>query len=533
MMMKKHLLPLPLLAVVLFAAACQKPQNEAERNAEVERRAQERLAAERQAQKEQELTQREAALKAREKALAKRGRSPLPVVPATAAPATPPSQPGVAQTEPATYTIFYRRLDPYGDWLETSNYGYVFQPRVALQNRDWRPYTVGHWVYTDAGWTWISEEKFGWATYHYGRWIRLRGIGWVWVPGRQWAPAWVSWRRGDNYVGWAPLPPEADFDRLSGIQNWADNYYDIGPQQYNFVSANEFGAQLSPRQIVPPQQNVTIINQTTNVTNITYQNSIVINHGPSYDELRARSRQPIERFRLERSRDLNNDQPAIRGEVVTLPAVDFNQPEKNARPSRVARRVDQVTPERGWSGIADEQTAQKARAKMRGEATPPPNLPRRSSVTPSPNEPVVARLGSTPAASPMPAVVPSATPTPPGRRGRAETQKEKREQREQKRAARQAEREKRMLEKRGRSQQPDLTPTPRPSPSPTPSPSATETPSPSATWKPKLLPTPNESATASATESPSPTPRRGANPDRLEHRGKPGGAMTTPPGGRP
>ena len=73
--------------------------------------------------------------------------------------------------------------------------------------RNWRPYADGYWAYTDVGWTWVSNEDFGWATYHYGRWARLRDHGWVWVPGREWGPAWVSWRTGGDYVGWAPLPP--------------------------------------------------------------------------------------------------------------------------------------------------------------------------------------------------------------------------------------------------------------------------------------------------------------------------------------
>ena len=130
-----------------------------------------------------------------------------------------------------SYSTFYTRLESDGDWIETSNYGYVWQPRLAHESRTWRPYSNGRWVYTDAGWTWISEEPFGWATYHYGRWTRLRNVGWVWVPGNEWAPAWVSWRKSDDYVGWAPLPPEARFERASGIHNWADNYYDIGPDQ--------------------------------------------------------------------------------------------------------------------------------------------------------------------------------------------------------------------------------------------------------------------------------------------------------------
>src|SRR5439155_1194936 len=163
-------------------------------------------------------------------------------------------------------------------------------------------------------------EPFGWATYHYGRWTRLRGIGWVWVPGEEWAPAWVSWRTSNDYVGWAPLPPEAHFERRTGIQNWADNYYDISPDQYSFVPVREIGTERIERAVVAPEQNVTIVNQTTNVTNITYNNTTVVNQGPNYDQLRARSQQPIARLRLERRTALNieteNSRPVFKGEVV-------------------------------------------------------------------------------------------------------------------------------------------------------------------------------------------------------------------------
>ena len=31
-----------------------------------------------------------------------------------------------------------------------------------------------------------------------GRWFFDDSYGWVWVPGSEWAPAWVAWRYGDN-----------------------------------------------------------------------------------------------------------------------------------------------------------------------------------------------------------------------------------------------------------------------------------------------------------------------------------------------
>ena len=83
----------------------------------------------------------------------------------------------------------------------------------------WRPYTQGHWVDTDYGWTWISDEPWGWATYHYGRWLADQEYGWLWVPGNQWGPAWVSFQQGGGYVGWAPLPPAVGFQAGIGLQH--------------------------------------------------------------------------------------------------------------------------------------------------------------------------------------------------------------------------------------------------------------------------------------------------------------------------
>jgi hypothetical protein len=103
--------------------------------------------------------------------------------------------------------LFYDNLDSYGDWVEVGDYGYCWSPRDV--GDDWRPYTAGNWAYTDAGWTWVSDEPYGWAVYHYGRWTRVDRAGWAWVPGTEWGPAWVSWRNSDRYVGWAPLPPES------------------------------------------------------------------------------------------------------------------------------------------------------------------------------------------------------------------------------------------------------------------------------------------------------------------------------------
>ena len=69
--------------------------------------------------------------------------------------------------------FFYDNIGSDGSWVEVADYGYCWQPTVAVSNSKWRPYSDGYWVYTDVGWTWVSYEDFGWATYHYGRWVAV------------------------------------------------------------------------------------------------------------------------------------------------------------------------------------------------------------------------------------------------------------------------------------------------------------------------------------------------------------------------
>ena len=424
------------LAAITLATlvSCQKQQTEAEKNAEIEREVQQRLAAEHQTEQEKQLSQRQADLEAREKALAEKENTAATPAPGRERAESEAYQSRVRQPRENAptrgYSTFYTKLEPHGAWFETSDYGYVWQPRQAESSRAWRPYTNGRWVYTDVGWTWISEEPFGWATYHYGRWTRLHGIGWVWVPGNEWAPAWVSWRKSNDYVGWAPLPPEARFDQRTGIHNWSDNYYDIGPDQYCFVASREFGASKVETTLLPSERNVTIVNQTTNITNITYNNTTIVNEGPSYEEIRTQSREPVQRFRLERNVNIDvstePSRPVVQGETVVIAAPVIAAPIATERPRTVKQTVAQVAVDLGWEAIADHEAAKKAREKMKSEATPPPNAPSKKFVRATAAAAPPTQAGQTSAAStsasgtatPMasatiaPAATETATPTP-------------------------------------------------------------------------------------------------------------------------
>lgn len=103
--------------------------------------------------------------------------------------------------------FFFDALAPHGRWVRHHAHGWVWVP-VGI-GPGWRPYVEGRWVYTDRhGWFWVSYEPFGHIVYRYGRWGYHPAYGWFWVPGHIWAPAWVTWRVGGGYVGWAPLAPE-------------------------------------------------------------------------------------------------------------------------------------------------------------------------------------------------------------------------------------------------------------------------------------------------------------------------------------
>jgi hypothetical protein len=68
---------------------------------------------------------------------------------------------------------FYDALTPYGSWVETAEYGRLWQPFHTVAVVNWAPYrSSGRWIYaSDCGWTWHSDYTWGWAPFHYGRWV--------------------------------------------------------------------------------------------------------------------------------------------------------------------------------------------------------------------------------------------------------------------------------------------------------------------------------------------------------------------------
>ena len=263
-----------------------------------------------------------------------------------------------------SFQTFYDQLATQGTWINTTQFGNVWQPTENDPN--WRPYMYGHWVNTDQGMTWESDEPFGWAVYHYGRWTNLAGYGWVWVPGYTWAPAWVSWRDGDDEVGWAPLPPASDegidyydddsyftgFDLGFHIGNDCDVAYGIGPAWYTFCPVIYIGDRDCWRHFRDCRDNFGFIGRTRNVTNINFRRDgtgrfgHVRAQGPSVARLNAQARNPIREASLVSAANRNAAGLHGRSLAVFAPHVD-GATFRSARPSHVGAVADGARVNRG------------------------------------------------------------------------------------------------------------------------------------------------------------------------------------------
>ena len=103
-----------------------------------------------------------------------------------------------SDTDPSALTEFRPALDGHGQWINDPTYGTIWVPNEGEVGTEFVPYTTaGHWTYDDAqNYVWVSDYSWGWAPFHYGRWVHVRH-GWAWIPGRTYAGAWVVWRDGD------------------------------------------------------------------------------------------------------------------------------------------------------------------------------------------------------------------------------------------------------------------------------------------------------------------------------------------------
>ena len=141
---------------------------------------------------------------------------------------------------------------------------------------EYRPYRNGQWVNTDEGWYFRAPTPWEETVHHHGRWVHSPTAGWLWVPGRVWAPAWVNWRQNDDYISWAPLPPSdyLDDDYMSDPQI-DDDYYMIVERRH-FIDPDIY---LYYNPFYDNGDRI-YASQMTGTVGITVVNNIIINRGP-------------------------------------------------------------------------------------------------------------------------------------------------------------------------------------------------------------------------------------------------------------
>ena len=225
---------------------------------------------------------------------------------------------------------FYDELDPYGTWVDDPTYGNVWIPDAE---DGFRPYaTRGHWVMTDYGNTWVSDYPWGWATFHYGRWRYDDYYGWEWIPGHEWAPAWVSWRSGGGYYGWAPLTPGISINISFGNSYHVPDYYWVCAPQAYINRPNIYNYYAPHTRVVNIIRNTTVINNTYVYNNRTYVT------GPRVNEVRQVTRQNVQVYRVN-----NINQPGARTSI-TNNRLNIYRPEirrtADARPARVVNAAE-------------------------------------------------------------------------------------------------------------------------------------------------------------------------------------------------
>jgi hypothetical protein len=142
----------------------------------------------------------------------------------------------------------------------------------------------------------VSDYTWGDIPFHYGRWFFDPELGWVWVPGYVWGPAWVAWRAGAGNVGWLPLPPWIDYDGYGPFtDDWNDGYgyanFGFGDDQFFslwcFVGANDLFAPRISYYVIGPRYYPRFIRSTVGWTRFSVMNGHIVNRSIDRDRFRT------------------------------------------------------------------------------------------------------------------------------------------------------------------------------------------------------------------------------------------------------
>jgi hypothetical protein len=289
-------------------------------------------------------------------------------------------------------------LDDYGDWRDDSNYGHVWFPNRV--DAGWAPYHEGHWDWISPwGWTWVDDSSWGYAPFHYGRWVSVGGR-WGWVAGpvavrAVYAPALVVFIGGGpggfgGNVGWFPLGPREVYVPSYHVSEAYVNRVNISNTTVNITQVTNV-------------YHTTIINNTTNITNITYANRSVQGAVMVVPQHAFTSAQPVAQARVQVSTQQIASAP-LSGRVAVAPTRESVLGAKASTAGHVTAPP---------AAVANRQVVAK-------KTPPPPPVPfakQQQALAAHPGEPVARSQLQTlrPAAAvhPMVKVAPPAKPATP------------------------------------------------------------------------------------------------------------------------
>jgi Family of unknown function (DUF6600) len=294
--------------------------------------------------------------------------------------------------------VGYEDLDENGDWGPDPAYGNVWYPHV---NAGWAPYRDGHWAWIDPwGWTWVDDEPWGYAPFHYGRWVSIRGR-WGWVPGPVevrpvYAPALVVFVGGGGgfggNMGWFPLGPREVYVPSYPVSRGYVNRVNVSNTTVNVTQVTNV-------------YNTTIVNKTTVINNVTYVNKNVSGAVTAVPQQAFTSGQPVSHIAV----------PVNAREIASAPV--------NAR-AAVAPTSNSVLGVRANAAnrVAAPPAAVVNRPVVAKVAPPPPPVPfaaRQQAMAAHPGQPIARqelqnlRPANTPAAQPQVKQAPPGKPAMP------------------------------------------------------------------------------------------------------------------------
>lgn len=165
------------------------------------------------------------------------------------------------------------------------------------ENKEYVPYNDGQWLNTDQGWYFKANTPQEDLTSHYGRWALDPNLGWVWLPGKVWSPAWVEWRENEDYIAWAPVPPGVY------IQNDAITQTTLNENRYTIVEKKQF---IEPsvykyRYQYVENKNKIMIKEMTKTDGVIIKNKTVINKGPEVSVIEKKSGKKIEQIKIKKT----------------------------------------------------------------------------------------------------------------------------------------------------------------------------------------------------------------------------------------